>query len=360
MEFALSEEQGILSESIKKMFDENISIDNLRDHSKGDKSIRKIIRGSIIDMGLPGLMIPEEYGGSGLGVLEATLVAEQIGSYAVPSPWIGNSIMAPTAILFEKDNHLAEKWLPLIASGEITACISLSEVIGKRDDLGLTISGDKVSGINIFGIDGELNPAIIITAVNNNLILIETDNNGVEINEIPTIDTTRPVVEIIFDSSNYVIIPGGKEAIQKTIDVGRIGLAGDLLGASQNMLNKAVEYSLERKQFERVIGSFQAVKHMCAEMAADLEPCRSLMWYAAYSQDFISDEANLLACHAKAHLSEVGQNIARTSTQVFGGMGFTDLLGMHYWFKRIGLSRQILGGPERVRKEAALIQGFEV
>ena len=84
------------------------------------------------------------------------------------------------------------------------------------------------------------------------------------------------------------------------------------------------------------------------------------MWYAAYSQDFISDEANLLACHAKAHLSEVGQDIARTSTQVFGGMGFTDLLGMHYWFKRIGLSRQILGGPERVRKEAALIQGFKI
>ena len=360
MEFALSEEQGILSESIKKMFDENIGIDNLRDHSKGDKSLRKTIRRSIIDMGLPGLMIPEEYGGSGLGVLEASLVAEQIGSYAVPSPWIGNSIMAPTAILFEKDNHLTEKWLPLIASGEITACISLSEVIGKRGDLGLTVNGDKVSGINIFGIDGELDPAIIITAVNNNLILIETDNNGVEINEIPTIDSTRPVVEIIFDSSNYVIIPGGKEAIQKTIDVGRIGLAGDLLGASQNMLNKAVEYSLERKQFERVIGSFQAVKHMCAEMAADLEPCRSLMWYAAYSQDFILDEANLLACHAKAHLSEVGQDIARTSTQVFGGMGFTDLLGMHYWFKRIGLSRQILGGPERVRKEAALIQGFEI
>lgn len=360
MEFALSEEQGILSESIKKMFDENIGIDNLRDHSKGDKSLRKTIRRSIIDMGLPGLMIPEEYGGSGLGVLEASLVAEQIGSYAVPSPWIGNSIMAPTAILFEKGNHLAEKWLPLIASGEITACISLSEVIGKRGDLGLTVNGDKVSGINIFGIDGELDPAIIITAVNNNLILIETDNNGVEINEIPTIDSTRPVVEIIFDSSNYAIIPGGKEAIQKTIDVGRIGLAGDLLGASQNMLNKAVEYSLERKQFERVIGSFQAVKHMCAEMAADLEPCRSLMWYAAYSQDFILDEANLLACHAKAHLSEVGQDIARTSTQVFGGMGFTDLLGMHYWFKRIGLSRQILGGPERVRKEAALIQGFEI
>ena len=102
MEFALSEEQEILMDSVKKMLDENISIDNLREHSKGDDLLRKCLRKLIIDMGLPGLMIPEEYGGSGLGVLEASLVAEQLGSYAAPSPWIGNSIMAPTAILFDK------------------------------------------------------------------------------------------------------------------------------------------------------------------------------------------------------------------------------------------------------------------
>ena len=359
MEFALSEEQEILSESLKKMLEENISIDSLRKHSKGDKSLREKIRRSINDMGLPGLMIPEEFGGSGLGVLEASLVAEQFGSYAVPSPWIGNSVMAPKALLFAKDKDLANKWLPLIASGEITACVSLAESIGKRPNLGLIKTNNKVSGTSIFGIDGELSPRIIITVLEDDLILIDTENNDVEIIEIPTIDTTRPVVEIIFNSSSYEIIPGGKLAIQKTIDVGRIALAADLLGASQNMINKAVEYSLERKQFERVIGSFQAVKHMCAEMVAKLEPCRSLIWYAAYSQDFIEDEARLLSCHAKAHLSEVGQDIARVSTQVFGGMGFTDLLGMHYWFKRIGLSRQILGGPEKVRQEAALIQGFQ-
>ena len=111
--------------------------------------------------------------------------------------------------------------------------------------------------------------------------------------------------------------------------MGRVLLAADILGASANMISNAVEYSLERKQFNRVIGSFQAVKHMCAEMAADLEPCKSLLWYAAYAQDNIREEAALLSCHVKAHLSEVGQDTARTSTQVFGGMGFTDLLGMN-------------------------------
>jgi alkylation response protein AidB-like acyl-CoA dehydrogenase len=125
------------------------------------------------------------------------------------------------------------------------------------------------------------------------------------------------------------------------------------------MIEKAVAYSKERKQFNRTIGSFQAVKHMCAEMAADLEPCYSLVWQAAHSFEVDSiKESRLLACQAKSHLSEIGKSISKKATEVHGGMGFTDLLGLHYWFKRIGLNRQILGAPEIVREEAAEIQGF--
>ena len=107
-----------------------------------------------------------------------------------------------------------------------------------------------------------------------------------------------------------------------------------------------------------MIGSFQAVKHMCAEMAARHEPCRSLVWYAAHAFDATPDEASLVACHAKSHTGEVHRFVARTSTEVHGGMGFTDLLGLHFWFKRIGFDRQVLGGPEAVRAEAAALQGW--
>jgi alkylation response protein AidB-like acyl-CoA dehydrogenase len=104
------------------------------------------------------------------------------------------------------------------------------------------------------------------------------------------------------------------------------------------------------------------VKHLCAEMAAELEPCRSLIWYAAYAFDVatptVPGEASLMAAHAKALTSEVGRFVARTSTEVHGGMGITDLLGLHFWFKRIGLNRQLLGGPERVREIAARLQGL--
>jgi alkylation response protein AidB-like acyl-CoA dehydrogenase len=93
-------------------------------------------------------------------------------------------------------------------------------------------------------------------------------------------------------------------------------------------------------------------------MAAELEPCRAFVWYAGHALDSLPAEARLTACHAKAHLAEVGTFVARTATEVHGGMGFTDLVGLHYWFKRIGFNRQLLGTPERLRQEAAALQGL--
>ena len=142
------------------------------------------------------------------------------------------------------------------------------------------------------------------------------------------------------------------------LDAGRVALAADLLGASERCLEKAVEYAKQREQFGRLIGSFQAVKHMCAEMAAELEPARSLVWYAAHAFTELPGEASLMAAHAKAHLAEIGTEIARTSTEVHGGIGFTDEHDLHFWFKRVGLDRQLLGGPTALREHAARLQGW--
>ena len=113
-------------------------------------------------------------------------------------------------------------------------------------------------------------------------------------------------------------------------------------------------------QFGRVIGSFQGVKHTLAEIVTMLEPCRALVWYAAYAQDALPDEAQLFACQVKAHVDDVGREASRMATEVHGGMGFTDLLGLHYWFKRCTFDRQLLGGPERCREEAARLQGWKL
>jgi alkylation response protein AidB-like acyl-CoA dehydrogenase len=142
------------------------------------------------------------------------------------------------------------------------------------------------------------------------------------------------------------------------LDAGRIALAADALGACESMVEQAVAYAKQRRQFDRVIGSFQAVKHMCSEMIAEVEPARSLLWYAAHSFDAIPDEAPLMACHVLAHVSEIAREIASVSTQVHGGIGWTDEQNLHFWFKRVGNARHLLGGPETLRDRAARLQGF--
>jgi alkylation response protein AidB-like acyl-CoA dehydrogenase len=188
---------------------------------------------------------------------------------------------------------------------------------------------------------------------------VASDARGLERIALATIDRTRPVGELrLRDTPSDPLPRSSAAALTKVLDAGRVVLAADTLGAAQAMLEQAVAYAKEREQFGRKIGSFQAVKHLCAEMAAALEPCRALVWYAGFAQDALPAEAHLNACHAKAHLAEVGKFVAKTATEVHGGMGFTDLLGLHYWFKRIGFNRQLLGTPERLRDEAARAQAL--
>ena len=177
-----------------------------------------------------------------------------------------------------------------------------------------------------------------------------------------SIDRTRPVTDLASTTRAAVRAGRGERAdrgrMQRVLDAGRVVLAADTLGAAQHMFDQALAFVKQRVQFNRVIGSFQAVKHQFADMVTMLEPCRAMVWYAGYAQDALPDEARLTALQTKAHLGDVGRDIARMATEAHGGMGFTDLLGLHYWFKRIGFNRQMLGGPERCREEAARLQGW--
>jgi alkylation response protein AidB-like acyl-CoA dehydrogenase len=217
----------------------------------------------------------------------------------------------------------------------------------------------RLHGAALFVLDSADADVIVVCDASGRLHLVSTDTAGVELDHLATIDKTRSVGELKLTEAVADILPqSGIESTRRIIDAGRIVLAADTLGAAAAMIERSVAYARERVQFGRPIGAFQAVKHMCAEMAASLEPCRSLVWYAAHAFDAAPEESGLMACYAKSHLSEVGRFVARTATEVHGGMGFTDLCGLHYWFKRIGLDRQLLGGPERVRHEAARLQGW--
>jgi alkylation response protein AidB-like acyl-CoA dehydrogenase len=361
MYFGLSEEQKSLEENINRFLADNAPLDTIKAVANGEESKADAVHQGILDLGLSGLVIPEEYGGLELNMLFATVVAAALGSGTAPVPYIGSYVMAPLAINLAGSDDQKNQWLPKIAGGECVIGVGLSEYVGAREDAGIEFSNGKLSGRSLFLIDGKNADAYLLANKSGELFLIEASSPGIEVIELTTVDKTRTSIELILKDVNADLLSGSsdKSVIEKVLDAGRIMLAADTVGAAQVMLDKSVAYSLERKQFGRLIGSFQAVKHMCAEMAAELEPCHSMIWHAAHCFDNVPEEARLMACQTKAHISEVGQQVSKTATEVHGGMGFTDELGLHYWFKRIGLNKQLLGSPELIREEAGKLQGFD-
>ena len=349
MEFGLSQEQLILEESVRKFLASEVSLDAVRTVASGETTDTGIWQ-SLAEMGLAGVLIPEAHGGAGLGMLDAVVIAEALGYAACPGPFLSSAVMA-SYLLNESG---ATDPLARMAAGEYRVGIAFADAIGARKGQ-VSESGSALTGQTLFALDAEAD-AYLVALNDGRVFMIET--SALTRAPLTTIDHTRSVCELSFDASPACLVTDDKALVRQTILRGRAIQAADTLGAAQSMLDQAVAYSLERKQFNRVIASFQAVKHLCAEMVSQLEPCRAFVWYAGHAFDESTEDAAVTACHAKAHLAEVGQFVAKTSTEVHGGMGFTDLLGLHYWFKRIGFNRQMLGSPEAVRQEAAVLQGL--
>ena len=362
MYFGLSEDQIFFQDNVKKFLEDNAPLDVIRNISKGENPNQKNeIHSGIINLGINNILVPEEHGGLGLDLLFATAISQSIGGAVAPLPYCGSYVMAPIAIQIGASKSQKENIFNEMSSGNTKFGIAFSEYFGSRDSSSINFSNEKINGKTIFAIDCDYATDILVSDASGKIGIVSIEDKNIEIVDLITVDKTRTYKEIKFSNASVEILENTKkntEAIEKALDAGRIITAADTLGASQAMLDKAVSYSKERKQFNRVIGSFQAVKHMCAEMAADLEPCYSLVWHAAHSFDNNDDDSKIMSCHAKSHISEVAKMVSKKATEVHGGMGFTDLLGLHFWFKRIGLNRQLLGAPEIVRNEAAKAQGL--
>ena len=355
MDFSLTQDQRMMQDSLVRTLADASPLERVRKFA-GDLSDKGAdVWQAMAEFGLAGIVVPEAHGGLGLGLLDAALASEALGAAVAPVPFMG-VVLGPLAVMRGGSAAQQAQWLPKLASGEVLAAVAISEqVAGARDGAGVTASGGTLSGKALFVPGGLAAGLLIVADTAGALHLVRGDAAGLTRTFMPGLDETRRLAELTFDGVAAEPLGGDVATLR---DAGWVLVAADTLGAAQTMLDKAVAYAKERRQFGRVIGSFQAVKHLCAEMAAELEPCRSLVWYAAYAFDTAPGEASLMAAHAKALTSEVGRFVARTSTEVHGGMGITDLLGLHFWFKRIGLNRQLLGGPERVREIAARLQGL--
>ena len=214
-----------------------------------------------------------------------------------------------------------------------------------------------------FVLDGGAAHLFLVADRRSRLYLVERGQYGVSCDLLQSFDRTRSVVtltlngcaaELLGDSdANANGDHAGPQALATLLAVGRLLLAADTLGAASGMLDAATQYAKDRTQFGQAIGGFQAIKHMCADMAARVVPCRAYVWGTAHAFDGDPSKSPAACAQLKAHLSEVGHFVARSATEVHGAMGFTELLGLHLQYKRIALSRQLLGGPTQLRSEAA-------
>ena len=361
MEFGLSEDQRLLEDSVRRFTSDLLPLERIRELAAEKTGFNEKIWQGLVDLAAPGVIIPEEYGGAEFKMLDAMIIQEALGRTCAPVPYTGTAIMAPVALLAGGTDEQKEEWLPQIAAGDCKVGVGVTENINIREGKGISVSGGKASGDALFVMDGGPADLYILGAGKDNMVIIPRDAAGVSVEPLTTIDYTHMTCEVTLDNVEADLLGGegaAGDAITQTIMAGRLALAADLLGAADVMIEKAVAYALERKQFERVIGSYQAVKHMCAEMISELDPYRSLVWYAAHAFDEVPEEALISTLLAKAGISEAGRFVARTATEVHGGMGFTDLMGLHYWYKRVNVDRQLLGGVEVLREEAAVAQGW--
>ena len=361
MEFGLSLEQRQFDDSLRDFLKDRLPMDRLRTLAEPGGGYDEGLWSGLTELGLHGLLVPERFGGSGLGVLDAAAAAEALGYAAAPVPFNGPSVMAPLAFMQSATEAQQDEYLPAVAAGEARIGVGFSGMGGQTGTATVTLDGSRLHGSLNGVMDAGAATHFLIYLRDGTGAVVEADAPGVRVLRHRALDRTRPLVDVTFSDAPAVLLTAANDklaAALRVLDAGRVILAADTLGAAQTMLDRAVAFAKERVQFGRIIGSFQGVKYMLADCVTTLEPCRGMVWYAAYAQDALPDEARLNACHAKAHVADVAREVARMTTETHGGMGFTDLLGLHFWFKRIAFNRQVLGGPERCREEAATLQGW--
>ncbi len=361
MDFGLSVEQRLLGDALAGFLEKELPTLRVREIAAGESGHDAHLWRALAAQGVAGVLVPEPHGGSGLGLLDAVVAAHALGHAAAPTPFLSTALMAPLA-LGAASPAVQREWLPRIATGDACNSVAANERWSRREGAAVREEGERIAGRSLFALDALCADAFLVATDAGSLALVPRGAPGLSLRALPTLDTTRRVAELVFEGvrpAEWIGARGAAGAVlDRMLDAGRVAVAADALGACDRALALAVDYAKQRVQFGRVIGSFQAVKHLCAEMAAEIEPARSLLWYAAHAFDALPDEAPLMAALLKSHLSDIGRAVVRTATEVHGGIGFTEEHDLQLWFKRAHLDAQLLGGPEWLRERAARLQGW--
>jgi alkylation response protein AidB-like acyl-CoA dehydrogenase len=316
------------------------------------------------ELGLQGLAIPESYGGSGFGFQELSLVLEEMGRALLCAPYFSSVVLAAYTLLESTDEEAKADFLPRIAAGDLVATLAVVEESGNWDEGAIAASavdnnGWLISGTKTFVLDGHVADLLLVVARTANgisLFAVDGDAPGVTRELLPTLDLTRKQAKVTFEGVAARLI--GSEGnvwptIERVLQLATVALAAEQVGGAQFVLDSAVDYAKLRIQFGRPIGSFQAIKHKCANMLLAVETARSAAYYAASCANESHEDFPLVASLAKAYCSEAYLQAATDNIQIHGGIGFTWEHSAHLYFKRAQTSAVLLGSPVHHRELVA-------
>ncbi|MBW8826890.1 MAG: acyl-CoA/acyl-ACP dehydrogenase, partial [Acidobacteria bacterium] len=317
MNFAFSEEQEELRRTVRSFLDQKSPETEVRRLMETDDGYDPAVWKQMGEqLGLQGLHIPEEFGGSGYTYVELCIVLEEMGSHLLCAPYFSSVVLAANTLLESGDDAAKKELLPGIATGETIATLALTEENGRWDEAGVTMtatkSGDgyKLSGTKSFVIDGATADLILVaarTGTGVSLFAVAGDAAGVTKTRLSTMDLTRKQAKLEFNDTPARLIGtegGGWPVLERVLDLAVIALSNESVGGAQFVLDMAVQYAKDRVQFGRPIGSFQAIKHKCADMLLEVESSKSAAYYGAGMVAEGSDEVPSVASLAKAYVGE--------------------------------------------------------
>jgi alkylation response protein AidB-like acyl-CoA dehydrogenase len=362
MNFAFSEEQEELRSAVRRFLQEKSPSTEVRRLMETADGFDQAVWDQMANqLGLQALAIPEAYGGAGFTHVELTVVFEEMGAALQCAPYFSTVALGANALLSSDDEAAKKDLLPGIADGSTKATFALTEDSGRWDAESVTLAASggpqwTLDGHKMYVIDGHTADLIVVvarTAAGLSLFAVEGGAAGLTRTPLATMDQTRKQARLEFSSTPARLI--GKDGaaapvVGRTLDLAAVALAAEQVGGAQRCLDMAVDYAKTRIQFGRPIGSFQAIKHKCADMLLEVESAKSAAYYAGWAAADDSDELPVVASLAKSYCSEAYFHAASENIQIHGGIGFTWEHDAHLYFKRAKSSELLLGDPSYHRE----------
>ncbi|WP_328355062.1 acyl-CoA/acyl-ACP dehydrogenase [Mycobacterium sp. NBC_00419] len=321
-------------------------------------------------IGLPSLAIPEEFGGAGYGFDELAIVMEETGRALYTGPVLSTVVLATNALLCSQDTNACEQYLPAIAAGELVATVAVTERAAHWDPDDITVTaqpsgaGWVLTGTKPYVLDGAIAGLLVVagrTPAGVSLFCVEAPAEGLRIEARDVLDLSRRFASVTFDATPAVLLGAdgaGWPVLADVFDRAIVALACEQVGGTAAVLDATVDYLKVRHQFGRAIGSFQALKHRCADMLVELESARSAAAYASTAAANSAVDLSTAASIAKTYCSKAFYHVAAESIQMHGGIGFTWEHPAHLYFKRAKSAEVLFGSPSWHRERLARLIGL--